>query len=112
MSVADLFNTPDTDEEMATWSQLHFAHHVLINQAILEQHNVALPMYLINPVNLEDAAAFLNLHQQLHTNADQVLGVASQNLLDVDWNDPGQREGWIQLNAQLHVAEANATGVF
>jgi hypothetical protein len=108
MGLADLWNVPNTDEEMATWSQLHFAEHVLINQAILEQHNVALPLYLINPVNLADPQAFLNLHQQMHGNTDAVLGVASQNLTEVDWNDPGQREGWIQLNAQLHVAESNA----
>jgi hypothetical protein len=108
MSIASLFNTPNTDDEMSAWSFNHMAEHRLINDAILTQHNIALPEYILDPVNLADPQAFLNLHQQMHNNTDAALGISQQNLLEVDWNDPGQREGWIQLNAQLHVAESNA----
>jgi hypothetical protein len=59
-----------------------------------------------------NSSGFLDQHQQMHNNSDAVLGVSSYDLTDVNWADAGQREGWIFLNAQLHQAEANATGVF
>lgn len=112
MSVADLANVPNTDEEMVKWSALHAYHHRQINGAILLIHDIALPEYILDPVNLADPQAFLNQHQQMHQNTDQVLGIQGYDLTEVDWNDLGQRSGWIWLNFQLHVAEANATGVF
>jgi hypothetical protein len=112
MTVALLFNIPSTDEEMAAWSFAHQAHHRDINAAILQERKIALPEYILDPVNLSDPVAFLDLHQQMHNNTDGVLGIPGYDLTDVDWSDEGQRAGWIFLNAQLHVAEANATGSF
>lgn len=108
MGLADMWNVPNTDEEMATWSSLHMAEHRLINEAVLAQHNISLPEYILDPVDLADPQNFLNQHQLMHNGTDQVLGIPGNDLTTVDWSDPGQREGWIQLNASLHVAESNA----
>jgi len=112
MAVASLFNVPGTDQEMAAWSFIHMAHHRELNEAILRLRNIALPEYILDPVNLADPQAFLNQHQQMHNNTDAVLGVSGYDLTEVDWADAGQRAGWIYLNATLHVAEAEATETF
>jgi hypothetical protein len=112
MAVADLFNVPETGAQMAQWSFIHMAHHREINAAILESHGVALPEYILDPISLADPQAFLNQHQTMHNNTDAVLGISGYDLTDVDWSDPGNRSGWIFLNATLHVAEADATEQF
>lgn len=112
MSVADLFNIPSTNTEMAAWSFQHMAHHRLINAAIQQTYSIDLPEYILDPVNLADPQAFLNQHQEMHNNTDRLFNISGFDLTDVDWSDPGQRAGWIFLNAQLHVAEADATGAF
>jgi hypothetical protein len=108
MGLASVWNVPTTDDEIAAWSFNHANEHFLIRAAVLAQHNIALPEYVLDPVNLADPAAFLDQHQQIHNATDAILGISTLDLTDVDWNDPGQREGWIQLNATLHVAESNA----
>jgi hypothetical protein len=111
MGVADLFNVPVSNDEMARWSFAHMAHHRDLNAAIMSQYGVQLPEYILDPVDLNDPQSFLNQHQLMHNNNDAILGVQGYNLSEVDWSDPKQRAGWIYLNATLHVAEANATGV-
>lgn len=111
MAVADLFNTPVSDSDMSQWSFAHMAHHRDVNAAVMQQFGVNLPEYILDPVDMRNPGSFLELHQQMHNNTDAIIGVSGYDLSAVDWNDEKQRAGWIYLNAQLHVAEANATGV-
>jgi hypothetical protein len=111
MAVASLFNIPMTDQEMSTWAFAHMAHHRDVNAAIYRTKGVILPEYVLDPVNMADPQGFLNLHQDMHNNTDAVLGISGYNLSEVDWSDPGQRAGWIYLNATLHAAEGAAVGV-
>ena len=112
MSVADLYNIPATDDEMAKWSRLHAVQHRLTNVAVLAQAGVAVPDYILDPVDLSDPQNFLNQHQQMHNFVDLIYGISGYDLSEVNWDDPGQRAGWIYLNAQLHVQEAQATGAY
>ena len=112
MAVADLFNTPKTDNEMAHWSFAHMDHHREVNAAILQKYGISLPEYPLDPVDLNDPGAWLNQHQQMHNNTDQILGIPGYDLTEVNLSDPDQRAGWIFLNATLHVAEANSVKSF
>lgn len=112
MALADLFNIPEDAAGMAQWSFAHMAHHRDTVLAAQTQKRVLLPLYILDPVDLADPLAFLNQHQTMHAALDSLYGIAGYDLTDVDWNDPGQRAGWIWLNAQLHRAEAQATGVY
>ena len=51
-------------------------------------------------------------HQEMHDAIDALYGVPGYDLIDVNWQDQDQRAGWVWLNAQLHFAEAQATGVY
>jgi hypothetical protein len=112
MSIADLYNVPETDTDMAKWSALHQAQHRVTNHAILQTYSIALPEYILDPIDLADPQAFLNQHQTWHNTVDEILGLSGYDLSEVDWSDAGQRAGWIFLNAQLHVQEAQALGAF
>jgi hypothetical protein len=110
MTVASLFNVPTTDDEMRQWSFAHMAHHRDINAAIQQNYSITLPLYILDPVDMNDPKAFLDQHQLMHNNTDQITGVAGFDLSEVNWSDPQQRAGWIYLNAQLHTQESAALG--
>ena len=88
------------------------AEHRETNEAIFRKAAITLPEYVLDPVDMNDPTGFLDLHQQMHNNTDALLGISGYDLTEVDWTDPGQRAGWIQLNAQLHVMESDATEGF
>lgn len=111
MALADLFNVPNSDEEMAKWSFIHMAHHRDLNSAIYAKYGDVLPEYAIDPIDLSDPGSFLDLHQQMHNNNDAITGISGYNLSEVDFNDKSKLAAWIYLNATLHVAEAGALGV-
>jgi hypothetical protein len=112
MSIADIFNVPTTPEEMAKWSSLHSIQHRLTNAAVLASHGIALQEFILDPINLDDPVQFFLQHQQAHNAVDAIYGISGFDLEDVNWSDPGQRAGWIYLNATLHEQEAQATGAY
>ena len=101
--LADLYNVPATDQERAQWSFAHMAHHRDINRRIYELVKIALPEYILDPVNPEDAGDWEYQHQQMHDNQNAVLGIDGQDLTGVDWKDPRILAGWIFLDANEHV---------
>lgn len=111
MSVADLANVPQTQEEMLIYSALHMAHHIDVNAAILSLHNITLPAFPLDPITPDDPA-WGYLHQEMHNNNDAILGVSGFDLIEVNWRDPQQRAAWAWLNFQLHYQEAQATGAW
>lgn len=112
MSVADIWNMPTTEEELIRWGTLHMIVHRDQNTAIFRRFSIVLPEYWLDPPDFETESVWLLNHQTMHNNIDGVLNVAQFNLLEVDWNDPEERIGWIQSHAQLHTQEANALQVF
>lgn len=103
---------PNTDEELARWSVLHMILHRDENLAIFQQFNVLLPEYVLDPIDTTSQGAWLQQHQLMHDNIDQILGVAQFDLIDVDWTSQAQRVGWIQGHAQLHQQETTALETF
>ena len=112
MSVADIFNVPSNDQELAAWSNLHMIWHRSMNLAAFEQFNVALPEFILDPADFSSRSGFLQNHQTMHDNLDALYGVASYNIIDVDMTDPSQRAGWFAAHAELTRSESNAAGVF
>ena len=110
--MVDVFNVPGTQQETDQWSFLHMALHRSENLAILRQHNILLPEFILDPIDTQPESAWLQQHQQMHNSIDQILGISQFNLLDVDWSNPSQRIGWIQSHAQLHKTETDALDTF
>lgn len=111
MSIADLFNIPGDDNQMAFWSRTHMIWHRSCNLAILRQFNIVLPEFLLDPIDPAEAGSFLQNHQTMHNNLDIILNISSFDLVDVDWEDANERIGWFQAHAQLSQEEANKLGI-
>lgn len=112
MSVVDIFNVPTTPEELQRWSFLHMALHRSENLAVFRRFNILLVENILDPIDLQPNSGWFYDHQVMHNNMDQILGIEQFNLLDVDWDDPGQRLGWLQSHAQLHKQETDKLETF
>ena len=104
--LADLVNVPRTDEERAIWSFAHMAHHRDINAAIYRLIAVALPEYILDPIDVNDSGQWEDQHQLMHDNENQILGIQGQDLTGVDWKNPELLTAWIWLNASEHYQAA------
>lgn len=111
MPIAQLYNVPLTDEQKAIFDFVHADHHHRMIAAAQARFHITLAEFVLDPFDVLSYNAGL-LHQQMHDAIDALYGVPGYDLVDVDWHDTEQRAGWIFLNAQLHQAEATATGVF
>ena len=100
--LADLYNVPTTDDERAQWAFAHMAHHRDINEKIYVLIAVALPEYILDPIDPKDTGQWEYLHQIMHDNQNALLGIQGQDLTGVDWKDPTILNGWIWLNSSEH----------
>lgn len=103
MSLAGLFNVPQTPDQLAEWSFINAAAHADINRVVFQDFNITLASYVLDPINQADLQNWLALHQIMHQQMDAVLGIAGYDLFDVDLTDRGQFAAWIQDHAAEHL---------
>ena len=111
MGLASLYNVPSTDNEMDDWAFAHQANHRDINRVISQVFNLQLPEYVLDPINQREIEVWLYQHQLLHQAMDDILGISGYDLLDVNWQDPNDRAGWILLNGTEHRAACDELGL-
>lgn len=111
MAIANIANIPEDDVSLNQWSFAHMAHHRDLNSYILRKHGVNLPLFPIDPMNINDMGTFGYQHQIMHNNQNEILKIAGNDLLDVDWNNPEQRAIWIWLNFSEHLQASQITAV-
>lgn len=102
MALASLYNVPSTDTERAQWAFAHMAHHRDINRRIYELIVVALPEFILDPINIADSGTWEYQHQQMHDNQNAVLSIAGFDLSELDWTKQNELAGWIFLNGNEH----------
>lgn len=109
--IASIANIPSGPEQLAWWAWGHMAHHRDINRRILEITTIALPEFVLDPINPEDMGTWIDQHQQMHNNMNRILGLSGNDLLNVDWQDQAQLSSWIWLNFTEHLAASQSLGV-
>jgi hypothetical protein len=109
--LAAILNVPATAQEWSTWSWNHRLSHSAILQAALRQKGVSLTDYVLDPINLDHIDDWLERNQQMHVDADQLVGSQSVDLTDVDFKDPKQLQAWIYLHWQDHVTIEQRLGI-
>lgn len=110
--MADVFNVPTDDRQLARWTFLHMVLHRDQILQVKRAFNLILPEFVLDPMDLRPQGIWFQQHQVMHDNMDQVLNVQQFNLIDVDWESDASRIGWIQGHAQLHQSEAIVLGTF
>ncbi len=111
MSLASLANVPYDDNSLSQFSFAHMAHHRDIIRRIYELSGIELEEFPIDPFNLANADTFGYQHQQMHNQMNSVLGISGNDLIEINWQDKGEREGWIFLNWQEHMQAGDKLGV-
>lgn len=109
--IAGLFNVPNNDDERDVFFFTNQAHHRDVIRVIYQKLNIALPEFLLDPVNINDMGQWLDEHQQSHNEINAILGVSGFNLDDVDFKDKGTLTSWGSLHANEHYQWANITGI-
>jgi hypothetical protein len=77
------------------------AHHRDIIRIIYEVFHIALPEYLLDPIDPDNPGSWSDLHQAMHNQMDAILGISGFNL-DIDFKDKNTFGSWVFLNAQEH----------
>lgn len=100
--LADLYNVPSTDQERSQWAFAHMAHHRDINAKIYLLMKLALPEYVLEPIDVNDTGTWEYQHQLMHDDFNQILGIQGQDLTGIDWKDQNLLAGWVFLNSSEH----------
>lgn len=111
MSLAQLQFPAPTDSGLEEWSFSHQAHHLAIIDAMQQERDIKLPERLIYPINFQDPASvtvFMREHQSAHNDFQAILGIQGNDIANVDFTNPGEREAFFFLHFQAHLAAATA----
>jgi hypothetical protein len=121
-SLAALWNYPQSPAEFAMWTFNHAATHQDINRFISQQFapngqpgsGLVLPSYVLDPTDPRDLNATLTWayqHAIMHQNQNAVLGIAGQDLTELDWQDAEAMAGWFQDHSNEHLQAAQKLGI-
>jgi hypothetical protein len=115
LMIASLYNIFTDERGMNEFAFANADLHYRQNIALYKQKTLAsntLPYYVLDPLALN--AGFVNwlqLHQDIHTKVNSLLGIAGNDLTDVDFRKPEQLASWVFLHAQEHLQAANKLGI-
>ena len=100
--LATLFNVFTDERGMGQFSFANADLHRRQNTA-LRGLGAAPIDYVLDPIPPgENAEAWLQTHQQAHTQVNTLLGIVGNDLSDVDFKNPDQVASWVWLHAQEH----------
>lgn len=111
MGLASIANVPVDKETTDEWAFSHMAHHRDIIRVINEKFQIILPEYSLDPLDPNDLGTWGYQHQIMHNQMDAILSIAGNDLLDVSWQDQGERASWIELNFREHLQANQILGV-
>lgn len=114
MSLAELYNSPNTPEDLQSWAFSHMAHHKDISRVVFDRYNMRIDEFPLDPFNPEDFSnmeSWLEQHQQMHNQQNQAMSIQGYALNEVDWKDEDQRSAWLTAHADEHFRANEILGV-
>ena len=108
---AVLYEAPHNPEEWLRWSFPHRNSHDNIRASIAANGGARLADYPVDPIRGPQLGDFLQYNSQLHSDMNSALGLQSEDLLSVDFNEDAQRLAWIQVHAREHESAELALGI-
>ena len=109
--LAGLYNDIVDDQSLQHFSFINADQHTQIIDAIARKYNVALPVYILDPISTNNPANWLYTHQAAHNDMNAILGIAGNDLTDVDFKNKEQVASWVWLHAQEHYQASNKLGI-
>lgn len=102
MSVNSLLNVPQSKNDWDRWAFNHMQDHLEIIQAIKTQGGPDLLQYQLDPLDFNNAFAWLKRHKQTHNDMNGSLSLQSIDLSELDFNDPNAVQAWVYSNYEEH----------
>lgn len=105
MSLQAISQIPISPEGFWIWAFANKAHHHDIFQAIYDQTGTTLQEFALepfDPLNKESFGNWLIQHAQMHQAQNEVLGIDSNNLIDLDWSDNEMLQTWMLQHFSEH----------
>lgn len=102
MSLANLYNPPFGQEEMAFWAFSNHSEHRKAITAANAQKGSALTDRVLSPIALFALSEWLLRHQAMHNEMNSTLKQIGNDLTSVDLNNREQLIGWVELHAAEH----------
>lgn len=92
------------------WVFIHNQDHIRLAERAAQVSTDTFEQRILDPLpaDIED---WLLDHQKSHDDLVQLTGVIGSDLQTVDFDDPRQRDAWLQINQQEHAAFAVALGI-
>jgi hypothetical protein len=112
MGIATLLENPiASPADFDRWSFANMASHRDIIRRIFETNGTELPEYVLSPFDPTNMDAWLELHQQMHTDFQGILGISGYDLTVLDWNDESQVSTWLAQHANTHWIASQVLGI-
>ena len=111
MSLANIWNVPQTTDDLQWWSFSNCALHNQILAAIQRQTGIILTTYLIDPIVATDYGGWAYRHQIMHNQQNAVLGIQGNDLTNFDPTNNDVFRGWIELHASEMQQACNLLGI-
>lgn len=111
MPIGNIANIPDSDQSWNQWTFSLQAEIRDINRAIYQQRQIALPEYILDPLDRVEPGVQL---EQLQDNLDlinEVLNIPGYDYEDIDLNNRGELTSWVFLLFTNLLAASNQLGV-
>lgn len=111
MGIANLFNVPRTG---ADWNEYSFSLQAIlrdINRRVYETQKIAIPEYVLDPLDIKEPGVQLYNLQNWTNNISAILGVPNYDFVDVDINQQGNLASWTWLLATFVRQCANQVGI-
>lgn len=84
------------------WMWQHSNDHFETIQKLKAVKSLNATLYVLEPFNKNEVKDWLLRHQQAHNEMNTSLGLGSQDLQTVNFDDPHQLFDWLQLNYNDH----------
>jgi len=105
MSLAALWNVPQTPAETAQWSFVNAAAHTDIIRVIFQTTGLVLDSYVLDPFDPKDDGfeTWLYQHFVMHQQMDAILGIQGYDLSEADFSNDTAAAVWTAAHAVEHL---------
>lgn len=93
------------------WHWDHWNDHLEILSAVQSKLNVSLNQWPIFPFTPESADTWLRLHQAMHFDMNNAIGLPGQDLTGADFNNPAALDAFYDMNYIEHSNAREALGI-
>jgi hypothetical protein len=109
MPLAEISTTPTNDAEKHTFDFAHQDLHRRLVDYLQPFTGDPLDAFVIDPFDVASGVSVWQ-HQIMHNQLDNLLHTPNYDMTQLNWDDRGSRENWVDDNYQAHQNYAQIVG--